>query len=45
MCPKLVTPSFATTADERDMTRADSQHTYLPLPHSVPAVPAALRII
>lgn len=42
MCPKLVAPSFATTADERDMTRADSQHTYPPLPPSVPAMPAAL---
>lgn len=39
MCPKLVAPSFATTADERDMTKADSQHTYLPLPPASPPCP------
>lgn len=42
MCPKLVAPSFATTADERDMTKADSQHNLPAIAPSVPATPAAL---
>ena len=43
MRPKVVAPSFATTADERDMTRVDRQRTHLPLPPQRPCRARNLR--